>query len=99
MSVNNNAVFVKKLDIAFMEGEGTIIPEPFWEQVENALSGFETNKVGRVTISNPEEYISMVIHGQSGLYHIGICEKESTFHYYQNGLEATVCVSAGLKNL
>ncbi len=84
-----NAAFVKKLDIAFMVGDGTIILEPSWEQVGNALSGFETNKVGRITISNPDEYISMVIHGQSGLYHIGICEKESTFHYYWNGLEAT----------
>lgn len=84
-----NKDYIKKLDIAFMEGEGTIIPEPTWEQLENALAGFDTNKVGRVTISNPKESISMVIHGQQGLYHIGICEKESTFHYYWNGIEAT----------
>jgi|LSQX01.1.fsa_nt_gb hypothetical protein len=84
-----NERFVSKLDIAFIESEGTTLPNPSWEQVEDALSGFETNKVGRVTISNPEEVISMVIHGQTGVYHIGICEKEVNFHYFWNGLPNT----------
>jgi len=89
MKVNSIEPFVKELDIAMMEGMGRTVTEPTWEQVKDVLSGFETNKVGRITIRNPKEIISMVIHGQPSVYHIGICEKETNFYYFWNGLEAT----------
>lgn len=84
-----NEPFIRELEITMIEGEGSVVIEPTWEQVENALAGFETNKVGRITIRNPREVISMIIHGEAGVYHIGICEKETDFYYYWNGLETT----------
>ncbi len=88
MKESCNEPFISELEITMIKGEGSIVIDPTWEQVENALLGFETNKIGRIAIRNPKEFISMVVHGEASVYHIGICEEETDFYYYCNGLKA-----------
>lgn len=89
MTEINNDSYIKVLEISYndVKGPAEKILEPSWEQVLQVLGEFNSSKVGRIQLSNPDLNISMIIHGQPEVYHIGICEKETDFYYYWNGAE------------
>lgn len=80
------APFVRVLKVGHVgKGPAPPVPTPSWNDVQGAVAGFETGSVGRVELANEAETVIMTIHGAPGVYHVGISEMESRYHFFWNG--------------
>ena len=81
-----NGSVIETLKFAFINEKRSPIDNPKWNEVEDALMLLgNIEKGGYISLRDFDDTRSMIIFGESGIYHIGIVTEDDENYVYCNG--------------